>query len=154
HDHKFDPLTQSEYYRMFAFLNNDYEANVAVYTPDEQMKRADIFRQIAAIESDLKHKHADWKAQMAAWEEKAKTGHPEGVVPRPPVDPHTDGGQKYLPMEDGSFLAQGYAPTKHTIRMTVKTEVKNITAFRLEQLNDPNLPLGGPGRSLKGTGAL
>ncbi len=39
HDHKFDPLKQKEYYRLFAFLNNDYEANVAVYTPEEQKKR-------------------------------------------------------------------------------------------------------------------
>ena len=45
HSHKFDPLTQEEYYRMFAFLNNTHEANIAVYTPQEQMKRADIFRQ-------------------------------------------------------------------------------------------------------------
>ena len=27
HNHKYDPLTQEEYYRMFAFLNNDHEAN-------------------------------------------------------------------------------------------------------------------------------
>ena len=25
HNHKFDPLTQEEYYRLFAFLNNDHE---------------------------------------------------------------------------------------------------------------------------------
>ena len=154
HDHKFDPLTQSEYYRLFAFLNSDHEANVAVYTADEQMKRAEIFRQIAAIESVLKHKNPDWPERMRAWEEKAKTGQPEWVVLRPAVDPHTDGGQKYLPLDDGSFLAQGYAPTKHKVQMTVKTDVKDITAFRLELLNDPNLPLGGPGRSIKGTGAL
>jgi hypothetical protein len=36
----------------------------------------------------------------------------------------------------------------------VKSDLQNITAFRLELLNDPNLPLGGPGRSLKGTAAL
>ena len=29
--------------------------------------------------------------------------------------------------------------------------MKNITAFRLELLTDPNLPLGGPGRSARGT---
>ena len=57
-------------------------------------------------------------------------------------------------MKDGSLLAQGYAPTKHRVKLTVKTDVRNITAFRLEMLNDPNLPLGGPGRSIKGTGAL
>src|SRR5262249_53671502 len=36
----------------------------------------------------------------------------------------------------------------------VKTDVQPITAFRLELLNDPNLPLQGPGRSIKGTCAL
>ena len=55
HNHKFDPLTQEEYYRMFAFLNNDHEANIAVYTPEEQMQRAEIFRKIHEIEADLKH---------------------------------------------------------------------------------------------------
>ena len=37
---------------------------------------------------------------------------------------------------------------------SVKTNTAPITAFRLELLNDPNLPMGGPGRSIKGTGAL
>ena len=48
------PLKQSEYYRLFAFLNTCEEASVAVYTPDEQMRRADIFRQIHEIEAGLK----------------------------------------------------------------------------------------------------
>ena len=34
HNHKYDPLTQEEYYRIFAFLNDTHEANIAVYTPD------------------------------------------------------------------------------------------------------------------------
>jgi hypothetical protein len=154
HNHKFDPLKQKEYYQMFAFLNNEHEANIAVYTPEQQMKRADIFRQIHDIEADLRHRHPDWKAKMKAWEEKAKAGQPEWIVIRPHVDEESDGGQKYIPMEDGSFLAQGYAPTKHTAKMIVKTDVKNITAFRLELMTDPNLPMGGPGRSIWGTAAL
>ena len=32
--------------------------------------------------------------------------------------------------------------------------MREYRAFRLELLTDPNLPLGGPGRSIKGTGAL
>lgn len=31
HDHKFDPITQVEYYRMFAFLNNQDEPTLKVY---------------------------------------------------------------------------------------------------------------------------
>jgi hypothetical protein len=154
HNHKFDPLMQQEYYRLFAFLNNDHEADVAVYTAEEQMRRADLFRQIHAAEAELQHRHPDWRKRMHAWEEKVKGDQPEWVVLKPDVHTESTGGQKYLPLGDGSFLAQGYAPTKHTVRMTAITNVQNITAFRLELLNDPNLPRGGPGRSILGTGAL
>jgi hypothetical protein len=154
HDHKFDPLKQEEYYRMFAFLNSSHEANIAVYTPQEQMKRSDIFRRIREIEAGIQHRNPDWEQRMAAWEEKVKTDQPEWIVVRPEVDDISTGGQRYLHLNDESLLAQGYAPTKHRVQLTVKTQVQNITAFRLELLNDPNLPLGGPGRSIKGTGAL
>ncbi len=36
HNHKYDPLTQREYYRLMAFLNNDDEGSVAVFTSAEQ----------------------------------------------------------------------------------------------------------------------
>jgi hypothetical protein len=154
HNHKFDPLTQAEYYKMFAFLNNDHEANIAVYTPEEQMRRADIFRQIHAIENELRHRHPDWRQRMHAWEDTVKSNQPKWTVVRPEVDEESTGGEKFLPHADGSFLAQGYAPTKHTVRMKVKIDVQNIAAFQLELLNDANLPLGGPGRSIYGTAAL
>ena len=154
HNHKYDPLKQEEYYQIFAFLNNSYEANVAVYTPEQQMKRAEIYRKIGEMEAELQHRSPDWQDQMARWEEKVSHDQPEWIVIRPSVEADTAGGQKYLPMKDGSFLCQGYAPAKHRVKMTVKTDVENITGFRLELMNDPNLPLGGPGRSIKGTGAL
>jgi mono/diheme cytochrome c family protein len=154
HSHKYDPLTQEEYYKMFAFLNNSYEANVVVYTPEEQMSRAAIFREVREIEADLQHRHPDWSDRMAAWEKQAVGNQPRWTIIQPEIEEESTGGEKYLPMEDGSLLAQGYAPTKHTIEMTVKTGPSPITAFRLELFNDPNLPRNGPGRSTKGTGAL
>ncbi|HLW80042.1 MAG TPA: DUF1549 and DUF1553 domain-containing protein, partial [Terriglobia bacterium] len=154
HNHKFDPLTQEEYYRMFAFLNDSHEANVPVYTPDEQMKRAEILRRTREIEAGLERRNPDWQDRMAQWEQQVSAGQPDWTVIRPAVEPISTGGQKYFPQDDGSFLVQGYAPTKHRVKMTVTTTVANITAFRLELMNDPNLPLNGPGRSLKGTCAL
>jgi mono/diheme cytochrome c family protein len=154
HSHKFDPLTQEEYYRMFAFLNSCHEATAAVYTPAQLMKRADILRQVREIEAGLKHRNPDWVEKLTAWEEKVRGNQPEWTIVRPIAEDNTDGGQKYLPQDDGSLLCQGYAPTKHRVRLTVKTDVQSITAFRLELLNDAELPLGGPGRSIKGTCAL
>ena len=154
HSHKYDPLTHDDYYRMFAFLNDTHEANVAVYTPAEQKARAEVFRQIREVEDGLKHSTPDWADRMAAWEKTVADDQPDWVVLQPVVDDLSTGGQRYLPLTDGSFLAQGYAPTKHRVKLTVKSPLKEVAAFRLELLNDPNLPLGGPGRSLKGTGAL
>jgi mono/diheme cytochrome c family protein len=153
HTHKYDPLTQEEYYRMFAFLNNSHEANIAVYTPAEQMRRADLFRQIREIEADLQHRSPDWPARMAQWEETARSDQPEWTVIQAAED-DTSGGQKMYRMKDGSYLCQGYAPTRHTVTVSATTRVPNVTAIRLEQLNDPNLPLTGPGRSIRGTSAL
>ncbi len=152
HSHKFDPLTQTEYYRMFAFLNNDYEANITVYTPAEQMKRADIFRKIHEIEADLRHGHPDWPMRLAAWEEQVKNDQPHWTVVRPQLD--ATGDEKHYLLDDGSVLCQGYAPTQHTTDYTGKTDLKKIRAVRLEVLNDANLPRGGPGRSIKGLFAL
>jgi mono/diheme cytochrome c family protein len=154
HNHKFDPLKQEEYYKLFAFLNNSHEANVAVYTPEEQMKRANIIGGTRELEAKLREMKPDWQEQMAEWESRVTKNQPEWVVVKPEVEDISTGGQKYLPMANHSFLAAGYAPTKHRVKMIWKTDLANITAFRLELLNDPNLPLGGPGRSIKGTGAL
>jgi mono/diheme cytochrome c family protein len=154
HNHKYDPLLQEDYYRMFAFLNNAHEANVAVYTAEEQARRVDLFRQVRELEADLQHRTPDWAERMARWEDRVRNDQPAWTVIRPSVDDISTGGQRYLQLEDGSFLAQGYAPTKHRAKFTTQTDLKKITAVRLELLNDPNLPLGGPGRSIRGTGAL
>ena len=154
HNHKFDPLKQEEYYRMFAFINSANDANIAVYTPQEQMKREEIFRKTREIEAILQHQHPTWQADMAKWEEQAKQGQPEWTVIRPDVNDISTGGQKYYIQKDGSFLCKGYTPPHSRVKLSVKTEAQNITAFRLELLTDPTLPLGGPGRSPKGISAL
>jgi mono/diheme cytochrome c family protein len=153
HSHKFDPLTQEEYYRMFAFLNNSHESNIAAYAPDELKLRAEIFHQIHEIEAELKHQTPDWPERLARWEESVVGTQPEWTIIQSAED-DPSGGQKMYRMKDGSYLCSGYAPTKHDVVVNLTTQVQNITAFRLEQLNDPNLPLGGPGRSIKGTAAL
>ena len=154
HNHKYDPLKQEEYYRLFAFLNNAHEANIAVYTPEEQQRRNEIEQTTRMIEARLQERTPDWLARMATWEKRVGEGLPSWTVAQATVDDISTGGQRYLPMEDGSFLAQGYAPTKHRVKLTVETAEREIRAFRLELMLDPNLPLGGPGRSIKGLGAL
>jgi hypothetical protein len=154
HSHKYDPLTHDEYYGIFAFLNNADEANVAVYTRDQQVQKEQIEREIGDEEALIKRQYPGWEARMAAWEKRVGSDEPEWRVVRPKVDEESTGGAKYYPLEDGSMLVQGYAPTKHTVKMSVQTDLAAIAGIRLELLTDANLPMGGPGRSIKGTGAL
>jgi hypothetical protein len=154
HNHKYDPLKQEEYYRMFAFLNDTHEGSAAVYTPDELMKRAEILRRTGEIEDRLRHTHPDWQKQMAQWEAGIPHNQPQWTVMRPEVDDISTGGSRYLPQPDGSFLAQGFAPVFHRVKFIAKTDVTNITAFRLELMTDPDLPCSGPGRAVNGLAVL
>ncbi len=152
HNHKYDPISQEEYYQIFAYLNDTHEANIAAYTPDEQMKRSEIFRQIRQIEADLQHTTPDWPAQLAAWEESVRNDQPAWHVVK--VQNEGENSQRYVYHDDGSQTAWGYAPTKWTSKFRGQSELTKITAIRLELLCDPNLPLGGPGRSPIGLSAL
>jgi mono/diheme cytochrome c family protein len=171
HNHKYDPITQEEYYRMFAFLNNDDEPWRVVYTASEQMQRAQILTRSAELEAKLKHDHPDWQQRMNAWAASVKAAQPQWHTLAFEDDP--SGGEKALRQPDGSILAQGYAPTKSDVKFVVKgyhdapvvqasglqkatrtVAPLTISAFRLELMNDPNLPAYGPGRSQKGTAAL
>ncbi len=154
HNHKFDPIRQEEYYKIFAFLNDTHEANVTVYTPEQQMKRADIYRRTQELEASLQHRNPDWNQRMAAWEKQVTGNQPSWTVLRPKVEDISTGGEREIPMKDGSMLALGYAPTRHKVEFIANTDVQNVTAIRLELLTDPNLPAGGPGRSTQGLGAL
>jgi hypothetical protein len=148
HSHKYDPLTQAEYYGMFAFLNNCHEGQATVYTAEQQQEIARLRGEICKIEDELRTAMPDWPEKAAAWEESVRNDQPAWTIVRPELD--ASGGQKHYVLADGSILAAGYAPTKHTTEFTVDTNLTKVTALKLELLNDPNLPHGGPGRSIFG----
>lgn len=152
HNHKYDPLTQEEYYRMFAYVNDAHEASVAAYAPDDLMKAELVRRQIAEVEEELRHRSPDWPERMAAWEESVRGNQPQWEVL--PARNAGDNSQRYVYHDDGSATACGYAPTKWSSSFRATSQLPKITAIRLEMLRDPNLPLGGPGRSPIGLFAL
>ena len=153
HNHKYDPISQEEYYRMFAYLNNDNEPWRVVYTTSEQKQRAEALQRVSELEAKLKHENADWEPRLKAWSDKLRAAEVPWRTMAFEDDP--SGGEKALRQPDGSILAQGYAPTKSEVKFQAKLSAPiKISAFRLELMNDPNLPAYGPGRSQKGTAAL
>jgi hypothetical protein len=152
HDHKFDPISREEYYRMFAYLNNDHEASLVVYTPEQQKLRAGLLAQMQHLEEELQRTNSDWAARMAAWENSVRNDQPNWV---PLLCQNAgDNGERFYYYSDDSIRASGYAPTKWTTVFKATNSLPLIGAFRLEQLTDPELPCNGPGRSIKGMSAL
>lgn len=77
HDHKFDPITQREFYRLYAFFNHAEEANFDAPLTDEHdawnrametyfEQRAEI---LAPVEKPLTELQADWERRLLYAEE-------------------------------------------------------------------------------------
>ncbi|MFM8420216.1 MAG: DUF1549 and DUF1553 domain-containing protein [Verrucomicrobiota bacterium] len=152
HDHKYDPLAQADYYRMFAFLNNEHEGSRVVYLPQQLQRIDQLRRDVRAIESDLQHRHPDWAERMARWEASVRDADRAWQV----VECRNAGdhGERFEHLADGSIIAGGYAPTQWTAHFRGTNASGTIGTFRLEQLPHPSLPSGGPGRSIRGMAAL
>ena len=82
HDHKFDPLTQKEFYQLYAFFNNvpengldgrqgNAEPLIKVPTSGEQQKLAELAQAIADLEGELDAPTATLDAAQAEWEKMA-----------------------------------------------------------------------------------
>ena len=152
HTHKYDPLSHSEYYQMFAALNDFHEAIMTVYTPEEMKLRRNLLSSIESVNQSLKTASPDWQRQMGNWQRDVLERRPEWQVLVPTGRPFE--GQKFRPLPDGSIISESYAPTKSLSTFTLTTNLEGVTAFRLEALTHPQLPHNGPGRSVFGTGAV
>ncbi|MBI3862165.1 MAG: PSD1 domain-containing protein [Planctomycetia bacterium] len=73
HEHKYDPVSQREYYQMFAFLNNADEPKIDVPTPEQvaagmPQKREELRRQVAELEKQFETQAEAFQARLTAWE--------------------------------------------------------------------------------------
>lgn len=68
HDHKFDPISQREYYQMFAFLNNCDEPNLELATPEQVRERDRVRKLTAILEKQRKQFDTYTAAKEDQWE--------------------------------------------------------------------------------------
>ena len=67
HDHKFDPIEQKEYYRFFAFFNNQEEPNLTLYEPE--LKAPALIAEQKDLESSIREIVAKAVDSLRDWEE-------------------------------------------------------------------------------------
>ena len=154
HTHKYDPISQDEYFGLMAFINNDYEVQSWVYSPEQLALVEKIKSGTTALEQKIKSEHSDWQPKLAAWEEEAK----KAELPWQPIDAieHEWVGGLAHPdkLPDKSILTLGFRPSDGELYVTAVTKEKNVTGLRLEALTHGDLPFGGPGRNQHGTFAV
>jgi hypothetical protein len=161
HNHKFDPFTQKDYYRMLAFFSNgehkragtgDYwmaETELALPTPEQEKKSREIRGQMAQLQSVLDTQTPQLNDVQQAWEKEMALSEKRWTVLKA-LSAESVGGAILTSQPDGSVLASGKNPQADTYRISAKTEVTKLTGVRLEVLPDATLPQGGPGRDPDG----
>lgn len=153
HTHKYDPLTHDEYFGMFAYLNSISETSMAAYTPDERETTEELLATIAGIDRQVRKSSPQVEKDYQAWQ-KEMLDLPRTGWEALELYQLGDSGQKYWPLPDKSVINMGYAATRGAESFTTSTDLPVIRSARLEVMNDPYLPMNGPGRSTYGTGAL
>jgi hypothetical protein len=66
HDHKFDPIKQQEYYRLFAFLNNQDEPTMKVFDPNVDV--SGLTAEFKEVDEKIKAYLQDHAAELDEWE--------------------------------------------------------------------------------------
>ncbi|MGQ0635941.1 MAG: PSD1 and planctomycete cytochrome C domain-containing protein [Planctomycetaceae bacterium] len=152
HSHKYDPLTQTEYYGMFAFLNNTYEAQSWVYTAEQQKQLVDVRQKIRDAEDRWRASRPKWPQELEAWEQELRL-HQVDWEPLEAVEMGSVSGLNH-PTQEGNkaFLMKGHL--SGDIFVIAEPRLDSVTGLRLEALNHRDLPQNGPGRTRLGTWAV
>lgn len=153
HDHKYDPITQRDYYSLFAYFNQtEIEAErsnpkvpgsirfigpyLDLNDPATAANRQALQAQISLLQKQIARARA-----LASNTSEAET---EQVLLPQEFDSAGDAGHKLL--DDGSVLLVGDPPATDTYTLTFETKLPTIVGLKLEALTDPSLPGTGPGR--------
>ena len=152
HTHKFDPLTHREYFGLFAFFNNTYEAQSWVYTPDQLKQVESTRRQIGKLEDRIRTERPKWEGELAAWSE-ALAAKRVPWTPLEAIELGSVSGLNHPTQEaDQSLLMKGH--TSDEVFVIAAPILKGVTGLRLEALTHRDLPHDGPGRNPKGMWAV
>lgn len=155
HTHKYDPITQREYYGLMAFLNNadEPDLNLPDTAAEQRYERnlVEANKQLAGLAEhwpiedgqDIEKRDADLEAAFTDWLVKER----QLIVDWQVIHPsELKSNLPHLTVQpDGSVFASGDTTKFDTYELTFNDVPADATAIRLEALPDERLPAHGPG---------
>ena len=155
HNHKFDPISQAEYYNLQAvFAGIDRADRPYEPDPDIARTRRELLQEqtrLAGVRNSLDSEleSAAVQATAAVWEAEFRARPQVWVVVNPAGMTSAEGATP-VPQPDGSVLFSGMKPAFDTYTLTAPIDLMGVSAIRLELLTDDSLPHQGPGRQDNG----
>lgn len=165
HDHKFDPLTQKDYFSLFAFFNQtpvtgagrdpQTKPVLAAPTADQAKQIADLEAERRKVQSALAARHEELAKQQAEWEQQQlKNLQQTSSWQRLTADVLQAEQQELVQWDDRSIFASGPNPQNDTYTVITHSDVRTITAVRLDALRHESHFQGGLARSDSGNFVL
>ncbi len=167
HSHKYDPISQTEYYQIYSFFNSTADSNSTsptIQAPSSQQQQmlARLDQQIAALrgrlEGDAKReqRQSAWEAELVETaqrlESDASAESVEWTVLE--LDGQSDNDATFTRLDDNSLLVSGNDVARDWYKLTARSPLTSIRSVRVEALRHESLPLGGPGRAGNGNFVL
>ncbi len=164
HDHKYDPITQKEYYQLFAFFNNTPDRGfvynfgneppfIAAPLPDQQVKLEEADRRVAAAKTKMAAVEPAVDREYALWSPPAEWNVREGLVTGAPhfdyKDPFTFAARITPESPRGAILSIGedYFEGKGHFLYLIDGKLRLHITFRFSDLGmrvetEDALPIG------------
>jgi hypothetical protein len=162
HNHKYDPFSQKDYFRMLAFFANPafetqvsgdgtryYEARLDLASSEQAAQRTAAQAEIKRLEAALAETTPALAEGQRTWESEIRAADRAWTV-LAPREATASNGVHLATQPDGSILASGPNAELTTYTATFETKAEGLTGLRLEALPDASLPRGGPGRDAYG----
>jgi mono/diheme cytochrome c family protein len=149
HDHKFDPITQGDYFALQAVFAGVAKGTVAfdrdLDAAAQRSRYRALLRAAETAQADVLLTQEN-TALVARWDRQEP---PEWRCMNVEALASSEGAvlERH---PDGSIGSGGPCPDKATYTLTLASTLPEITALRLEVLSDPALPHQGPGRGENG----